>query len=105
MNGAGYRELALIRLDGESWDSDDNVDNTTFCEKTEEFRTWDTWKAQNKEGRDCEVHFERHENTVIVTCSLGGIRIRNVTEVHDEVGEIYAALTGDQCALSDIRIH
>lgn len=105
VNGAGYRELALIRLDGESWDSDDNVDNTTFCEKTEEFRTWDTWKAQNKEGRDCEVHFERHENTVIVTCSLGGIRIRNVTEVHDEVGEIYAALTGDQCALSDIRIH
>ena len=104
VNGTGYRELALIRLDGESWDSDENVDNTTYCDKTEAFKTWDTWKAQNKEGMDCRAHFERRGNTVIVTCILGGIRIRNVTEVHDAVEEIYAALTGDQCALSNIRI-
>ena len=104
VNGTGYREFALIRLDGESWNHDENVENSTFCEKTEEFKSWDIWKSQNKEGRDCSVHFERHERSVTVTCSLGGIRIRNVTEVRDEVKEIYAALTGDQCALTDIRI-
>ena len=104
VNGASDRELALIRLDGENWYSDENVTNRMVCEKTEEFRTWDSWKEQNKAGMDCEVQFARQGNTVTVTGALGGIRVRNVMQVHDAAGEIYAALTGDQCALSNIRI-
>ena len=33
-----------------------------------------------------------------------GIAIDTVTTIMDNVSELYVALTGDQCALTDIRI-
>lgn len=105
IEGENYREFALIRLDGESWDADENVDNTMYSQKTEDFVSWDDWKKQNRSGLDVTVHFERKGNTVIVTSTLAGLSVRNVTAIHDEVFAIYAALTGDQCALTNIKVH
>jgi hypothetical protein len=33
-----------------------------------------------------------------------GIRIENITVLKDDIDKIYVALTGDQCALTDIRV-
>jgi len=41
---------------------------------------------------------------ITTTTENCGISIKNVTVIKDKNKEIYASLTGDQCALTDIRI-
>ena len=49
--------------------------------------------------------FERQGDTVTVITENGGILIRVRTELFDAAGKsIFAALTGDQCAVTNIRI-
>ena len=53
---------------------------------------------------DCTVTIQRNGNRVTMeTCNLG-IAIDTATTIMDNVSELYVALTGDQCALTDIRI-
>ena len=104
VNGPDYREYGLIRLDGENWASDDYATNNTVVSKTPEFTNWDTWKVINKTGFDVSVSFERSENNVTLVTKNKGIEITNVTKIIDEPEKIYIALTGDQCALTNIRI-
>ena len=104
VNGEGYREYALVRLDGENWESiEDGVKNELTVEKTEEFAGWDEWKTNNKKGYDCKVEFERKGDRIIMTTANHGISIQNITHI-DSGEKVYAALTGDQVALTDIRI-
>ncbi len=104
VNGEGYREYALVRLDGENWESiEDDVKNELTVEKTEEFAGWDEWKTNNKKGYDCKVEFERKGDRIIMTTANHGISIQNITHI-DSGERVYAALTGDQVALTDIRI-
>ena len=51
---------------------------------------------------ECEVYFERRNNSVIVRTNNLGIEIECITTV-DQSAKVYAALTGDQVALTDIR--
>lgn len=104
INGEGYHECALIRMDGENWDSqEDEVKNELTVEKTNEFTGWDDWKEQNKKGFDSRISFERKGNRLMMTTDNRGIKIRNITHLSSDV-KVYAALTGDQVALTDIRI-
>lgn len=104
VNGKGYLELALVRLDGENYGSyEDDVKNELTVEKDEDFRDWDSWKEINKKGFDCIVSFERNADRLIMTTANHGIHIRNTTYIGSDV-KVYAALTGDQVALTDIRI-
>ena len=48
---------------------------------------------------------EKKGNVVTVTTENQGIAIKSVTTILAETGDIYAALTGDQCAITNIRIH
>ncbi|MCR5734535.1 MAG: diguanylate cyclase, partial [Lachnospiraceae bacterium] len=105
VGGPDYTEYALIRLDGESSGMDQAADNRIIVNKTEAFESWDSWKKQNKEGFDCEVSFERTGNTVITMTENNGIYIRNQTKIKDDRGTLYAALTGDQCVLTNIKIN
>ena len=102
--GENYRELALIRIDGEYWEPDEAAKNVITVNKSEEFEGWEAWKEKNKEGIDCVFTFERKGNTVITVTENMGIRIKNLMLIDDEIEDIYAAVTGDQCALTDIRI-
>ena len=104
VNGPDFREYGLIRLDGENWASDDYATNNTIVNKTTEFASWDKWKENNKTGFDVSVSFERSGNNVTLVTKNKGIEITNITKIIDEPEKIYIALTGDQCALTNIRI-
>ena len=104
IGGEEYREYLLLRLDGENWDSDSHVENSVEIHHTQEFKDWNTWKAVNQAGMDCTVSIRRDENTVMVSTQNQGIALSSVTVIKDDPDCIYAALTGDQVALTNIRI-
>lgn len=104
VGGEGYREFLLLRLDGENWESDSHVENKVEINRTGAFGGWNNWKEKNREGLDCRVSIQREGNTVAMTTENMGISLSSVTMVKDEVDELYVALTGDQCALTSIRI-
>ena len=104
VGGEGYREFLLLRLDGESWDSDEHAVNQVECDHTGAFDGWNTWKEKNREGFDCRVDIQREGRTIKLATENLGVQVTSVTTIKDEVSDIYVALTGDQCALTDIRI-
>ena len=104
VGGEGYCEFLLLRLDGESWESDEHAVNQVECDHTGAFDGWNTWKEKNREGFDCRVDIQREGRTITMSTENLGVRVDSVTTIKDEVSDIYVALTGDQCALTDIRI-
>ena len=104
VNGEGYREFMLMRLDGESWDSDAHASNETRIYHTRQFPGWNVWKDTNKEGIDWEVQIRRDGNCVDMDTENLGISIFNKTTIKDDIDDLYVALTGDQCALTDIHV-
>ena len=104
VNGEGYKEYALIRTDGESWESEGISENKLVVNKQDDFEGWDAWKEGNKKGIDCVALVERKDNKIIVTLANLGILIRNTTTILDGTEDLYISLTGDQCAITNIRI-
>ncbi len=102
--GVDYREYALIRLDGEAWEEGEFASNKIHMKKEESFKGWDYWKSVTKEGFDCSVVIRRSGNKVTTMTKNNGIEIKNVTTIKDSIKKIYVSLTGDQVALTDIRI-
>ena len=104
IGGPDYREYSLIRLDGENWAPGDYSTNKTTVNYTEGFTDWEAWKEVNKAGLDCEVSFERTGNLITLTTMNKGIDIHNVTKITEPPEKVYIALTGDQCAITNIKI-
>ena len=104
VNGKDYREFALIRLDGENWHTDDQVTNETKVRMTDAFPGWEEWKARLKDGVCCEVFLRQEGDAVVLRTENLGISIHSVVTVRGFKGEILAALTGDQCAVTDVRV-
>ncbi|MCR4992240.1 MAG: HD-GYP domain-containing protein [Lachnospiraceae bacterium] len=104
VDGPDYREYALIRLDGESLDTQTTAESSLIVNKNESFRNWDNWKTKNKEGYNCEISFEYKKNTVVMSTENVGLAVQSTTLIPDELDKLYVALTGDQCVLTDIRI-
>ena len=102
--GEGYREYALIRLDGENWEAVDTAKNKMNVNMSHDFEGWDAWKEANKKGFDCTVTFRRDDNRIITTTENFGIGLNITTTVLDNPFEVYVSLTGDQCAITNIRI-
>jgi hypothetical protein len=100
----GYRELALIKLNGENNGSNEYARNNFIMKKKEEFSGWEDWKAANKEGVDCELSLERKGNKIVLKADTLGIYIENTTTLNNGQDKVYIALTGDQVALTDIWI-
>ncbi len=100
----GYRELALIKLNGENNGSNEYARNNFIMKKKEEFSGWEDWKAANKEGVDCELSLERKGNKIVLKADTLGIYIENTTTLNNGQDKVYIALTGDQIALTDIWI-
>lgn len=103
-DGKNYRELTVIRLDGEGWEEDDDADNKVYVNKLEDFTDWNSFKERNKEGQECELHYHLGENSITIETEYCGLYIRSVTTVTDSIGKVFTALTGDQCAITDIHI-
>ncbi|MCR5566771.1 MAG: HD-GYP domain-containing protein [Clostridiales bacterium] len=108
VNGPDYREYSVVRLDGEDWENEENVPNRVTVTREADFRGWDAWKQGNKAGIDCTVEFRREGNSITVSTRNLGLFVQGVTMfpagLQEGKGTVYAALTGDQCALTDIRI-
>ena len=103
--GEGYREFAVLRLDGETWESYDYVNNRIILNKTDDFNGWDDWKEKNRQGMDCTVRLQRIGNSVKMETINCGIAIRSTTTIKSDVPEILIALTGDQVALTNVKIN
>ena len=104
VKGENYHQFALVRLDGEAWDTHDGVESQTQVNKDDSFEGWDAWKEFNKKGIDVEVTFKRSGNKITVITENFGILIKSVITIIDDVPDVYVTLTGDQCAISNIRI-
>ena len=78
--------------------------NRFSMKKKDDFPGWEVWNDTNKDGMECEVFLEKKGNHIITITENLGIRIENNTEIVEDFEEVYVALTGDQCALTDIRI-
>jgi hypothetical protein len=104
MYSDGYFEYAAIRLDGEGEDVKDFVETRTEVTRNEGFEGWDAWKTKNKQGIDCKLFIERKGRTITLTTENLGISVRSTTTILDGRDEIYFALSGDQCALTNINL-
>ena len=104
VNGKGYREYALIKINGEVSGNNSYARNKLVMKKNSEFPGWDQWKKINKEGMECSVRLVKKGNRIIVNTENLGIAIDNTTFISDGTDTVYAALTGNRIALTDIRI-
>ena len=104
IDGINNREYMLLRLDGETWESDDHVKNEIQVDRQKDFEGWDVWKEKNKQGFDCVVTIKRDKDRITMHTENLGIVIHSVSTIYDNVKNVYVALTGDQCAITDIHI-
>ncbi len=104
VNGGHYREFAFIRIDGEYWESEGVASNNLIANKLAGFEGWDMWKTRNKQGFVSSATFERKDNTIVMKTVNLGLSISNTTTILDGTEDVYVALTGDQCALTSIRV-
>ncbi len=104
LNSPDFREYILLRLDGENWESDAHAENRVQVRHLAGFEGWNVWKAENKKGLDCVVKIRRNANVITMQTENLGIAIDSVTTILDDAKDVYVALTGDQCAITDIRV-
>ena len=94
----------MIRLDGEVQGGGTDSENKTEAHKGKEFTDWESWKKMNKKGFECTVRFTCLKNKIITETENGGISITNITTLRNKKENVYVAITGDQVAVTDIRI-
>ncbi|MBR6359880.1 MAG: HD domain-containing protein [Lachnospiraceae bacterium] len=106
VSGEGYHEFAVIRLNGENDLSGDNehAENRFSMKKTERFTNWEDWKELNKQGMECSIEIVKRGSRIVFTSETLGISIENTTILKNPSETVCVALTGDQVALTDIRV-
>ena len=104
VNGPAYHEYALIKLNGENEGHFKHSQNRFKMKKGDDFPGWETWRQKNKRGLEVEVLFEKRGNRITTRTTNLGIDIDNITTIEEDVDNVYVAITGDQVALTDIRI-
>ena len=102
--GKNYHEYAMIKFNGEENGSNAFAENSFVMKKTEGFSSWEEWENLNKAGYECQVEFIRNGNEIILQTQNKGIFIQNTTKIKTGNKEVYVVLSGDQVALTDIRI-
>ena len=105
VGGAGYDEYARIKLNGEDVKGNGLAENNFYMKKTAEFENWNIWKEENHAGREYMATFRRKGNRIQFNAENGGILIQNVTSLKETKENVFAAITGEQCAITDIRIY
>ncbi len=102
--GKNYKEIVLIRIDGENWEDNKYADNSISISQNENFEGWSAWKALNKTGFDCHFSIKQSGNKITVYTENGGIAIKSTSLLKETPKQIFAALTGDQCVITNIKI-
>ena len=104
IDGENYKEYALIRLDGESWEAVGTAENKLIVNLGDQFNGWASWKENNKKGIDVTVTFSRKGNKITTITENQGISIKNITTILEEEKDVYVGFTGDQCTITNIRV-
>lgn len=102
--GEDYKEFAMIKINGEDDGSNEYADNKFVMEKVAAFKDWENFKHICKQGIECTISIKRRGNKITLNTQNLGIKISNTTILHEGYDKIYVAITGDQVALTDIRI-
>ena len=102
--GSNYHEYAMIKFDGEDNGSNEFAENSIIVRKTEDFVNWEEWALQNKAGYECQIEFFKKGNEITLKTQNKGLYIQNTSIIKDGNKDIFVALSGDQVALTDIRI-
>ena len=85
-------------------ESNEAVENKLTVSRNGAFTGWDAWKKVNREGMDVSVTYSREGNVITVTTENFGILIKDTIVIPEGPKHVYTALTGDQCAITNIRI-
>lgn len=104
VDGPNYKEYAVVKFYGENEGEYNFSENSISVKRTDEFHGWEEWKSVNKKGMEVEVSFKRKSDHIILKTQNLGIDLENVTTLNDTGSKVYIALTGDQVALTDIRV-
>ncbi|MCR5558342.1 MAG: HD domain-containing protein [Butyrivibrio sp.] len=104
MMGRNYTEYVTIKLNGEIDRKEDVAENNFIMKRKDTFLGWESWKEKNKEGFECEINFERKGNRITTITENQGVYVENTTIIKKMPDKVYVAITGDRCALTDIRI-
>ncbi|MBR5090445.1 MAG: HD-GYP domain-containing protein [Ruminiclostridium sp.] len=104
VNGANYRDLAFMRFDGECWGCDPGCTVELDVSKNDDFKGWDAWKEFGRNGFDTTVTFSVRDNRITVATENAGIAVRNTAVISGISDPVYAAITGDQVAITDVRL-
>ena len=104
VDGPGYKNFIVVRLDGENWDSDPTADNEVNVEVGDDFVGWDVWKERHRQGFECEVRITREDDKIHIETENFGLKVSATTVIKQKTPEVYVCLTGDIVALTNIRI-
>ena len=104
VNGPDYIEYAMIKLNGEDNGTKEYVENSFSMRKTDRFEGWDAWMEKNMAGFECLIEFSRKGRKITMSTRNLGIEITNTSVIKDNPPQVYVSLTGDEVALTDIRI-
>ena len=104
VNGTNYRDLALARLDGECWEYDPNCVVKKHIIEHENFPGWDAWMEYNRKGNDAVVEFRLNNNELTILTENCGISIKNVIKLDVGGRPVYASITGDEVAVTNVRV-
>ncbi|MBR6338023.1 MAG: HD domain-containing protein [Ruminococcus sp.] len=105
VGGKNYRDLALMRLDGECWECDAACSCDVSVSKDDSFGGWEEWKKLNKQGFDCTMTITREGGNITVATENAGIILKTTAKLTGINSTVYAAITGDQCAITNIRVN
>ena len=72
--------------------------------KTAAFKDWYAWKKNNQDGYDTAVTFRVEDNKIIIITENAGISLSNTAVLTGIDKTVYAAITGDQVAITNIHI-
>ncbi len=104
VKGADFREYLLLKMTGENWESQEQVENEVNVEQTKDFPGWNAWLEMNKQGLDYTISIIREKNVITLSAENAGVVINSTTTILDGNDDVYVALTGDQCAITNIKV-
>ncbi len=105
VGGVAYYEFAVTRSDAYGWST--GADAYSFeGTYSNDWTDWGQWLAKNKAGiKDCEIMAVRRDDNIIITQTNAGVTVKSVIQIPlNTQFPVYISLTGELCALSNIRI-
>ncbi|MCR5773621.1 MAG: HD domain-containing protein [Lachnospiraceae bacterium] len=104
VEGEDYHKYMLLMMDGESRGNDALAENELKVDHNLDFAGWKEWIERNKQGLDYSVTISREDNKIIMDADNQVFTMHATSTIREDVKEVYVALTGDQSAITDIRV-